>query len=136
MCCTLSSTMAQRVKLAPVELDPPQALEPALTVTRLNNNQPIISGKMFLDIDPKLTHEAGNINGPSLVRIPDWVPAEKRAHPSAKYYLYFASHSDVYIRMAWATQVEGPYTLYNTHADPNLEDGMPGRGVLDMIDKK
>ena len=38
--------------------------------------------------------------------------------------------------MAWATQVEGPYTLYNTHADPNLEDGMPGRGVLDMIDKK
>ncbi|MGB0369940.1 MAG: hypothetical protein ACPGN3_01220 [Opitutales bacterium] len=127
--------LGQRPGPDPVTLVTPQALNKTLSVTRLNGNQPIIHGQMFLDIDPTLTHEAGNINGPSLVRLPDWLPVEQRADPSAQYYLYFASHSDVYIRMAWAADIEGPYTLYNTHADPLLDDGMPGRGVLDLIDK-
>ena len=111
------------------------ALTPRLEVTRLNGNQPIITGQMFLDIDASLTHDAENINGPSLVRVPDWVSAEDRADPTAVYYLYFAHHSDTYIRMAWAANIEGPYTLYNTHADASLDDGMPGRGVLDVVNK-
>ncbi len=114
--------------------DTPVALTPRLDVTRLNGNQPIVDEQMFLDIDPALTHDAENINGPSLVRIPSWVPAQDRVDPTAVYYLYFAHHSDDYIRMAWAANIEGPYTLYNVHADPFLADGMPGRGVLDLSD--
>ena len=36
-----------------------------------------------------------NINGPSLIRVPDWV-----AHPLGRYYLYFADHNGKYIRLA------------------------------------
>lgn len=71
--------------------------------------------------------EGENINGPSLIRIPDWIPASERAHPSAVYYLYFAHHAGDYIRMAWATDVEGPWTLYQTGVQVPLGD----RGVLD-----
>jgi hypothetical protein len=33
-----------------------------------------------------------NINGPSLIRVPDWVP-----DPLGRYYLYFAHHHGTYI---------------------------------------
>ena len=130
-----SGALAQIPPPAPTVLGREVALTPRLEVTRLNGNQPIITGQMFLDIDASLTHDAGNINGPSLVRVPDWIPAEDRADPAAVYYLYFAHHSDTYIRMAWAADIEGPYTLFNTHADALLDDGMPGRGVLDLVNK-
>jgi len=71
--------------------------------------------------------EGANINGPSLIRIPDWILPSERADPSAVYYLYFAHHAGDYIRMAWATDVAGPWTLYQTGSDVPLGD----RGVLD-----
>lgn len=49
-----------------------------------------------------------NINGPSLIRVPDWVPA-----PLGRYYLYFAHHQGRYIRMAYAEQLTGPWALYS-----------------------
>ena len=48
-----------------------------------------------------------NINGPSLIRVPDWI-----AHPLGRYYLYFAHHQGTFIRMAYADSIRGPWTVY------------------------
>jgi hypothetical protein len=48
-----------------------------------------------------------NINGPSLIRVPQWV--EK---PLGRYYLYFADHNGKYIRLAYADRVDGPWKVY------------------------
>ena len=56
------------------------------------------------ETDPSL---GTNINGPSLIRVPDWVEA-----PLGRYYLYFADHKGSYIRLAYAEQVTGPYTVH------------------------
>ncbi len=58
----------------------------------------------------------GNINGPSLIRVPDWVP-----DPLGRYYLYFAHHQGTFLRLAHADQLAGPWTI---HAP----------GVLDLAD--
>jgi hypothetical protein len=39
----------------------------------------------------------GNIAGPSLIRVPDWIE-----RPLGRYYLYFADHKGDYIRLAYA----------------------------------
>ena len=57
-----------------------------------------------------------NINGPSLIRVPEWV-----ADPLGRYYLYFASHGGDYIRLAYADKLEGPWNIYTP-------------GVLDLKD--
>jgi hypothetical protein len=56
-----------------------------------------------------------NVNGPSLVRVPDWVP-----NRLGRYYLYFAHHRDRFIRLAWADAVEGPWQV---HAPGTLQRG-------------
>lgn len=48
-----------------------------------------------------------NINGPSLIRVPDWI--EK---PLGRYYLYFAHHHGDYIRLAYADRLEGPWKIH------------------------
>ena len=48
-----------------------------------------------------------NINGPSLIRVPDWVE-----RPLGRYYLYFAHHAGKFIRLAYANQLSGPWTVY------------------------
>ena len=92
---------------------------------RLNNSQPIIDQAMFAAVG--VEDDGENINGPSLIRIPDWIPPSERVDPSAVYYLYFAHHDGAYIRMAWATDVEGPWTFYQMGSLVPLGD----RGVLD-----
>lgn len=57
-----------------------------------------------------------NINGPSLVRVPDWL-----TDPLGQYYLYFAHHKGKYIRLAYADGLEGPWTIYEPGA-LELED--------------
>jgi hypothetical protein len=54
--------------------------------------------------DPSL---GTNIQGPSLVRAPSWVD-----DPLGRYYLYFADHKGSYIRLAYADEVEGPWTVH------------------------
>jgi len=70
-------------------------------------------------IHPNLSESIGeNINGPSLIRVPDWL-----ANPLGKYYLYFAHHSGKHIRMAYADDLTGPWRIY----DPGvlqLEDSL------------
>ena len=55
-------------------------------------------------MDPRI---GTNLNGPSLIRVPDWVAA-----PLGRYYLYFAHHQGTFIRMAYADEVRGLWTVY------------------------
>ncbi len=48
-----------------------------------------------------------NINGPSVIRIPEWLP-----NPLGKYYMYFAHHAGTYIRLAYADELQGPWHIY------------------------
>lgn len=48
-----------------------------------------------------------NINGPSLIRVPDWLP-----DPLGRYYLYFAHHQGTFIRLAYADRLEGPWQIH------------------------
>ena len=59
-------------------------------------------------ITPAMDARIGtNINGPSLIRVPDWLP-----DPLGRYYLYFAHHNGKYIRLAYADAVTGPYRVH------------------------
>jgi len=49
---------------------------------------------------------ATNINGPSLIKVPDFVKDKL-----GNYYLYFADHTGQHIKMAYSDHIEGPYTL-------------------------
>ena len=70
-----------------------------ITVQRLPEN-PIIAYDSSSTLGSK-------INGPSLIRVPDWIQ-----DPLGRYYLYFAHHDGKFIRLAYADQVQGPWTVY------------------------
>lgn len=70
-----------------------------LQVRRLASN-PIIRP----DMDDRM---GGNINGPSLLRVPAWL-----SNPLGRYYLYFADHKGAYIRLAYADALQGPWKTY------------------------
>jgi|KBSSwiStaDraftv2_1062776.scaffolds.fasta_scaffold34241_4 hypothetical protein len=48
-----------------------------------------------------------NINGPSVIRVPSWIE-----HPLGRYYMYFAHHMGLHIRMAYADAITGPWHVY------------------------
>lgn len=48
-----------------------------------------------------------NVNGPSLVRVPDWID-----DPLGEYYLYFAHHGGRHIRLAYADSIHGPWQVH------------------------
>ena len=73
--------------------------EPGMRVRRLVDG-PIISP----DLHPSIGR---NIQGPSLIRAPDWIEGRR-----GDYYLYFADHKGRYIRLAYADQLAGPWTIY------------------------
>ncbi len=52
--------------------------------------------------------EGTSINGPSLIKLPEWVP-----DPLGAYYLYFAHHKGDYIRLAVADSVTGPWRIHS-----------------------
>jgi hypothetical protein len=59
-------------------------------------------------IRPHMDDRMGdNVNGPSLIRMPDWVTA-----PLGRYYLYFAHHDGRYIRLAYADDLDGPWKIH------------------------
>lgn len=57
--------------------------------------------------------DGANINGPSLIRVPSWVEGAL-----GRYYLYFAHHSGSYIRMAYADELAGPWTIHEAETLP------------------
>jgi len=59
-------------------------------------------------IGPDLHPSIGvNIQGPSLIRVPDWIQ-----NPLGNYYLYFADHKGLYIRLAYADELTGPWKIH------------------------
>ena len=70
-----------------------------LRAVRLSE-EPIIHPGM----DQRIGH---NINGPAIVRMPDWAKGRLGA-----YHLYFSAHKGSYIRLAYADRVTGPWTVY------------------------
>ncbi|MEZ5492638.1 MAG: hypothetical protein R3F50_20335 [Gammaproteobacteria bacterium] len=59
-------------------------------------------------VTPKSSLTLGkNINGPSLIKVPDWVEDKL-----GRYYLYFAHHKGKHIRMAYSDMLEGPWKVY------------------------
>ena len=76
-----------------------QAARTSIRVERLLD-RPIISP----DLDESI---GANIQGPSLIRVPDWVPERL-----GKYYLYFADHKGRYIRLAYANDLLGPWRIH------------------------
>jgi len=59
---------------------------------RLNGGEPVVSARHFEEAGLVRPGATPNINGPSLIRVPDWIPPERRADPSARYYLYVGVH--------------------------------------------
>ena len=89
------------ISCCPLFSNSTQATEPAqVSITRLGDG-PIITP----DMDARM---GGNIQGPSLIKVPGWVE-----DPLGVYYLYFADHRGSYIRMAYADAVTGPWTVYS-----------------------
>jgi hypothetical protein len=84
---------------------PPGAMQ--VGVERFAEN-PIVRPGM----DPRM---GSNVQGPSLIRVPSWVP-----DPLGRYYLYFADHKGAYIRLAYADRLEGPW---RTHEPGSLQLG-------------
>ncbi|UXP33885.1 hypothetical protein N6H18_07995 [Reichenbachiella agarivorans] len=98
------------------------------TAIRQEASQPLITQQMFAEVG--VEGEGENINGPSVIRVPDWIRKKDRVNPKAQYYMYFAHHAGDYIRMAWAANIEGPWHLYQIGDQVAMGD----RGVLDLGD--
>lgn len=74
-------------------------------------------------IHPGLCRSIGtNINGPSVICVPDWI--EERL---GKYYLYFADHRGSCIRLAYADNIAGPWSVHEPGSLSVEEGGFPGR---------
>ena len=87
-----------------------------MRVERLPSN-PIIRPHM----DARM---GANINGPSLIRTPGWLD-----NPLGRYYLYFGHHKGEYIRLAFADELTGPWTIYEPgvlHLEGGLHRGPLG----------
>ncbi len=112
--------MIRSLLLLAVLLTPQAEPKPSarFKVVRFKDNPIIHAGLKGLEGDL-----GKNINGPSLIRVPDWI--EK---PLGRYYLYFAHHNGAFIRLAFADRLEGPWTV---HAPGVLHvNDAPGRGHI------
>ena len=73
-------------------------------------------------ITPHMDGRMGdNINGPSLIEVPEWLPGKL-----GRYYLYFAHHDGRYIRLAFADRLEGPWQTYEPGALSLTDSGFAG----------
>jgi hypothetical protein len=71
----------------------------SVVATRFAEN-PLIT----LAMSPSL---GDNANGPTIIRVPDWVE-----RPLGRYYMYFAHHKGLFIRLAYADSIRGPWRIY------------------------
>lgn len=49
----------------------------------------------------------GNVNGPTVIRVPDFIE-----RPLGRYYMYFANHLGMHIRLAYADALTGPWRIH------------------------
>lgn len=101
---TLSATNAVGTRtatltftIAPAQLSTPHLR--LLSVTR-SPNSPLLTPATHPGI-------SNNICMPAVIRVPSWLP-----NPLGKYYMYFAAHDGHYIRLAYADNLDGPWTNY------------------------
>ena len=80
-------------------------------VCRRSVHNPVISPAS----DPLI---GDNINGPSVIEVPDWVdPATRLGGGRARYYMYFAHHDGLFIRVAYSVHSPmGPWTVQRSDA--------------------
>jgi hypothetical protein len=78
---------------------PPANAAQEVRATRLAQN-PLITAETSSSL-------GGNVNGPTVVRVPDWVD-----RPLGRYYMYFANHMGEFIRLAYADAISGPWRVY------------------------
>ena len=73
------------------------------------HGSPIISEQTHGGVDLSDLGKAplSNINGPSVLRVPEWVTDRL-----GKYYLYFAHHKGTSIRLAYADEMTGPWIVH------------------------
>ena len=76
-----------------------QTVDSGVRVERLLD-APIITP----DVHPSI---GVNIQGPSVIQVPEWVE-----DPLGAYHLYFADHKGLYIRLAYADDLLGPWTIH------------------------
>ncbi len=104
MTCATAIAVASLVAAPPAQAQDRNG-DPGVRVERLLD-RPIITP----DLHPSI---GVNIQGPSLIRVPDWVESAL-----GDYYLYFADHKGRYIRLAYADDLLGPWTI---HAPGSLQ---------------
>jgi hypothetical protein len=101
----LSTALAASQQATAQQGDPGSLATPAandatgITATRLGD-APLVT------VDSSHTL-AGNVNGPSLIRLPAWIE-----HPLGRYYLYFADHKGKFLRLP--TQTRSPVRRRST----------------------
>jgi len=96
------------------------APETNVTVTRFPEN-PLIT----LDMSSTI---GDNANGPSVIRVPSWVE-----HSLGRYYMYFAHHKGLFIRLAYADSLHGPWKIYEPGV-LKVEDSAFHRPQPDPVD--
>lgn len=101
---TLLILLAGCIRVPPPTPPPPTPtpLETPFRAVRLGDGPILHPGMPGLE-----GADGANINGPSLLRVPDWVSPKL-----GRYYLYFAHHRGKYIRLAYADRLEGPWTVH------------------------
>lgn len=75
-----------------------------------------------------IAREGPKTGFPSVVAVPDWVPLKSRAHPSARYYMYYGTHHGDHIFMKWAPAIDGPWEEFDLGGRFNFHTR---RGVFD-----
>jgi hypothetical protein len=85
---------------------PSAADRPATVTARRLPQNPLVT----LESSPSL---GDNVNGPSIIRVPDWVD-----RPLGRYYMYFAHHMGAFIRLAYADRIEGPWRVHEPGVVP------------------
>jgi hypothetical protein len=96
--CRPASLSLVVVALALVHLTPTVAAQ-EVRATRLSQN-------LLITVDTS-SSLGGNVNGPTVIRVPDWVE-----RPLGRYYMYFANHMGDFIRLAYADAITGPWKVH------------------------
>ena len=92
---------------------PPNAVQSVEVRRSLNN--PLITFESSASL-------GNNINGPSVIRVPDWIE-----DPLGKYYMYFGHHGGKHIRLAYADDLHGPWKIHEPGTLP-LESAAAFKG--------
>lgn len=86
-------------------------VQPSLAAAQTSAPAPVKAVR--LSQNPLITKESSaslgdNINNPTVIRVPAWVE-----RPLGRYYMYFSHHMGAHIRLAYADNITGPWTIHD-----------------------